>query len=160
LPLAPAPFAPLLLLLVLVPVAAIVGDQVGYLIGKRAGQALFQRADSRLFKRSYVERSRGFFERYGARTILLARFVPVVRTFAPVVAGASGMPYRSFLAYNVVGGVLWGVGVTTLGYLLGGVGLVRDHIEIILVRIVLIVVVSLVPVLVEVLRARRAKLVA
>ncbi len=113
-----------------------------------------------MFKRSYVERSRGFFERYGARTILLARFVPVVRTFAPVVAGASGMPYRSFLAYNVVGGVLWGVGVTTLGYLLGGVGLVRDHIEIILVRIVLIVVVSLVPVLVEVLRARRAKLVA
>lgn len=75
-----APFAPLWLLLVLVPVAAIVGDQVGYLIGKRAGQALFQRADSRLYKRSYVERSRGFFERYGARTILLARFVPVVRT--------------------------------------------------------------------------------
>ena len=150
----PAPFAPLWLLLVLVPVAAIVGDQVGYLIGKRAGQALFQRADSRMFKRSYVERSHGFFERYGARTILLARFVPVVRTFAPVVAGASGMPYRTFLAYNVVGGVIWGVGVTTLGYLLGGVGLVRDHIEIILV---LIVVVSLVPVLVEVLRARRAK---
>jgi len=153
----PAPFAPLWLLLVLVPVAAIVGDQVGYLIGKRAGQALFQRADSRMFKRSYVERSHGFFARYGARTILLARFVPVVRTFAPVVAGASGMPYPTFLAYNVVGGVIWGVGVTTLGYLLGGVDLVRDHIEIILV---LIVVVSLLPVLVEVLRARRAKLVA
>ena len=146
------PFAPLWVLLVLVPLAAVAGDQLGYLIGRRTGPALYRREDSRFFRRAHVERSREFFERYGARTVLLARFVPVVRTVAPVVAGVSGMRYRTFLAWNVVGGILWGAGVVVLGYLLGGVGFVRDHVELILAAIV---VVSLVPVAAQLLSARR-----
>lgn len=148
------PFAPLWVLMVLIPVAAIVGDQVGYLIGHRAGPTLFRRPDSRFFRQEHVRRAHEFFDRHGPRTVVLARFVPVVRTFTPVVAGVSGMRYRTFVAYNVLGGVLWGAGVTLLGYLLGGVALVRDHVEVVLV---LIVAVSLVPVVLEVLRSRRRR---
>lgn len=146
------PFAPLWLLLVLVPVAAIIGDQVGYLIGRRTGPALFSRPDSRLFKQRYVTQAHEFFAKHGPRTVLLARFVPVLRTFVPVLAGISGMSHRRFTTYNVVGGIAWGAGVVTLGHLLGGVAVVRDHVEVILV---LIVAVSLVPVAFELLRARR-----
>ena len=147
------PFAPLWLLLVVTPIAAIVGDQVGYLIGARLGPRVFTGRQSRFFRQSHVDRSQAFFDRYGARTIVLARFVPVVRTFAPVLAGISRMHYRTFVAYNVVGGVLWSCGVLVLGYLLGGVSFVRNNLELILL---LIVVVSLLPVVVELLRARRS----
>nr|WP_305076341.1 VTT domain-containing protein [Quadrisphaera sp. RL12-1S] len=143
---------PLWLALVLVPLAAVLGDQCGYLIGRRLGPAVFKRADARFFKPRYVEDAFAFFEKYGGRAVLLARFVPVVRTFVPVVAGVGRMDYRHFAAWNVLGGVLWGAGVTTLGYLLGGISFVRDNIEVILI---LIVLVSVLPVLVEVLRARR-----
>ncbi|MGQ7294872.1 DedA family protein [Quadrisphaera sp. KR29] len=143
---------PLWLALVLVPLAAVLGDQCGYLIGRRLGPAVFRRQDARFFKPRYVEDAYAFFDRYGGRAVLLARFVPVVRTFVPVVAGVGRMDYRHFVGWNVAGGVLWGAGVTTLGYLLGGIAFVRDNIEVILI---LIVLVSVLPVAVELLRARR-----
>lgn len=145
---------PVWLLAAAVFVAAFAGDQVGYLIGRRAGPKVFSRPDSRFFKREYVDRTYAFFDRYGARTIVIARFVPIVRTFAPVAAGVGAMRYRTFVAYNVVGALLWGVGVSLLGYWLGQVAFVRDYIEPILVGIVAL---SLVPVGAELLRARRAR---
>ena len=108
------------------PLAAIAGDQVGYAIGRRAGPHVFNRPDSRFFQQEYVDKAYSYFERYGARTIVLARFVPIVRTFAPVVAGVSRMRYRTFVAYNVVGGVLWGAGVVLLGYFLGRIEFIAD----------------------------------
>ncbi|NRI69161.1 DedA family protein [Rhodococcus sp. MS16] len=148
----PHPFAPLWLLLLTVPVAAIVGDQLGFLIGRRAGAAVFHRPSARRIGPIQLEQSRRFFDRYGPRTILLARFVPVARTIAPVMAGASGMRYRTFTVYNVIGGIAWGVGVPTLGYLLGGIAFVRAHIEVILI---MIVVISIAPLLINGLRARQ-----
>lgn len=142
---------PLWLALVLVPLAAVLGDQCGYLIGRRLGPAVFRRADARIFKAQYVDDAYAFFDKYGGRAVLLARFVPVVRTFVPVVAGVAKMDYRTFVSWNVIGGVLWGAGVTTLGYLLGGLSFVRDNIEVILI---LIVLVSVLPVAVELLRGR------
>lgn len=135
----------------LIVLAAVVGDQVGYMIGAKAGPRIFHRPDSRFFRQEYVDTAYSYFERYGGRTIVLARFVPIVRTFAPVVAGVSGMRYRTFVTYNVVGGTLWGVGVTTLGYFLGQVDFVAAHIELILIGIVAL---SVVPIAVELLRAR------
>lgn len=146
--------ADLPVLLVLVPIAAIAGDQVGYLIGRKAGPAVFNRPDSRWFRQEYVEKSHDFFERYGARTIILARFVPIVRTFAPVMAGVSRMRYRTFVTFNVVGGVLWGMGVVSLGHALGEVEFVEKNIEFILIGIVGL---SVLPVVFEVLRAYRGR---
>jgi membrane-associated protein len=143
---------PLWLVCLLVAVAAIAGDQVGYLFGRRVGPALFRRPDSRLFKQQNLDRASAFFDKYGARSIVLARFVPVVRTFTPIVAGSTRMHYRTFVLYNVIGGTLWSIGVTALGYFLGQVAFVRDHIELILIGIV---VVSVVPIGIELLRARR-----
>jgi membrane-associated protein len=142
---------PLWLLLVTIPLAAILGDQVGYTIGRTAGPKVFNRPDSRFFQQEYVDKAYGFFEKYGARTIVLARFVPIVRTFAPVVAGVSRMNRRVFTTYNIVGAVLWGAGVTTLGYYLGQVAFVAENVEVILLCIV---AVSVLPIVVEVLRAR------
>jgi membrane-associated protein len=144
--------APLWVLLVTVPLAAIAGNLVGYWIGYRAGPAVFSRPDSRLFKAKNVEKAHAFFERHGARTILLARFVPVVRTFATVMAGASRMNFRVYAIYTVIGGVIWGVGVTLLGYWLGGVDVIKNNIE---VFAVLIVLISFIPIFFEYLRARR-----
>jgi membrane-associated protein len=143
---------PLWLACLLISVAAVAGDQVGYLFGHRFGPAVFSRPDSRLFKQQNLTRARHFFDRYGARSIVLARFVPVVRTFTPIVAGAGAMPYRTFVRFNVVGGVLWSCCVTVLGYYLGQVSLVRANIDLILVAIVAI---SVMPIGVEVLRARK-----
>ena len=144
--------APLWVLLVLIPIAAIAGNLVGYWIGYRAGPAIFNKPDSRLFKAEYVEKAHSFFERYGARTILLARFVPIVRTFATVMAGASRMDFRVYALYSVIGGIVWGAGVTALGHALGGVAFIRDNIELIAL---LIVAISVIPIAVEFLRARR-----
>ncbi len=143
---------PLWLVLLTVPIAAIAGDQVGYLIGKKAGPHVFNKPDSRFFQQEYVDKAYEYFEKYGARTIVLARFVPIVRTFAPVVAGVSKMRYRTFVTYNVIGGVLWGAGVVLLGYWLGQIQFVADNIEPI---ILLIVGISVLPIVLEVLRARR-----
>lgn len=143
---------PLPVLIPLVIAAAIAGDQVGYVIGRTTGPRVFNRPESRLFRREYVDKAYDYFERYGGRTIVLARFVPIVRTFAPVVAGVSQMRYRTFVSYNVIGGVLWGAGVTTLGYFLGQLPFVKDNIELILVGIVAL---SFVPIFVEYYRAGR-----
>jgi membrane-associated protein len=140
-------------LLVTIPVAAIAGDQVGYAIGRRAGPAVFSRPESRFFRQEYVERADHFFARYGARTIVIARFVPIVRTLAPVMAGVARMRYRTFVAYNVIGGIGWGVGVTSLGYFLGQIEFVHANIELILLGIVAL---SVTPAAIELLRARRS----
>jgi len=144
--------APLWVVLLLLPVAAVLGNLVGYWIGRKAGPAVFNKPDSRLFKAEYVDRSQAFFDRNGARTIVLARFVPVVRTFATVMAGASRMDFRRYALYSVIGGVLWAAGVTLLGYWLGQIELVRDHVEVFILGIVAI---SLIPVALEFLRSRR-----
>ncbi|NMO53721.1 DedA family protein [Actinoplanes sp. TBRC 11911] len=145
---------PLWLMCLLVSAAAVAGDQFGYAFGRRFGPSLFRRPDSRLFKQENLTRAGEFFAKYGARSIVLARFVPIVRTFTPIVAGASHMHYRTFLLYNVIGGTAWGCGVTILGYFLGQVTFVKSNIELILVAIVAI---SLIPVAIELLRARRKK---
>ncbi|WP_035800431.1 DedA family protein [Kitasatospora mediocidica] len=144
---------PLWLVCLLVVAAAIAGDQVGYLFGRRVGPSLLRRGNSRLFRQENVEKASAFFERHGPKAIVLARFVPIVRTFVPIVAGVGRMDYRTFVIFNAVGGVLWGGGVTLLGYFLGQVAFVRDHIDLILVAIVLV---SVVPVGFELLRGRRA----
>ncbi|MBT2382739.1 DedA family protein [Streptomyces sp. ISL-11] len=142
---------PLWLVALLVVLAAVLGDQAGYLFGRKVGPALFRRPDSRFFKQENVEKAHEFFEKYGPKSLVLARFVPIIRTFTPIIAGVSRMNYRSFLIFNVIGGCLWGAGVTLLGAALGKVEFVNKHIELILVAIVLI---SVVPVAIELLRAR------
>ncbi|MFG2676243.1 DedA family protein [Streptomyces sp. NPDC048445] len=142
---------PLWLVCVLVALAAVIGDQVGYLFGRKVGPSLFNRPDSRLFKQENVEKAHEFFEKYGPKSLILARFVPVVRTFTPIIAGVSRMNYRSFITFNIIGGVLWGVGVTLLGAVLGKIEFVHKNIEAMLVLIVLI---SVVPIGIEFLRAR------
>jgi membrane-associated protein len=149
---ADSPLWPFPIVLVGVAAAAILGDQVGYVFGRRVGPALFRRPDSRLFKQAHVERSQLYFEEHGPKTILLARFVPIVRTFAPIVAGVGKMNYRVFLTYNVIGGVLWGLGVTSLGYLLGEA---VDIDKYLLPVVFVIILVSVIPVLLEVRKAKR-----
>lgn len=134
-------------------VAAVAGDQVGFAFGRRVGPAIFRRPDSRFFKRENVVRAQAFFDRHGPRTIVLARFVPIVRTFVPVMAGVGEMAYRTFVIYNVLGGLLWAVGVTLLGYGLGEV--VPDIDKYLLPAIAVIVALSVLPVALEVLKARR-----
>ena len=144
--------------LLLVPIAAIVGNLVGYWIGYQAGPAVFNKPDSRLFRQEYVDRSHDFFERYGARTIVLARFVPIVRTLATVMAGASRMRFRTYAIYSVIGGILWGAGVLALGYYLGHIPFVRDTLEPLIEPILIaVVLLSMVPAAVELLRSRRRR---
>jgi len=136
-------------------IAAVAGDQVGYAFGKKVGPSIFRRPNSRLFRQEYVERANRFFEEHGAKTILMARFVPIVRTFAPILAGVGTMRYRTFFAYNVVGGFLWAVGVTLLGYFLGNeIG--ADNIDKYLLPLIgVIILLSLIPPLLEYRRHRR-----
>ncbi|WP_337061225.1 DedA family protein [Kineococcus sp. G2] len=133
-------------------VAAFAGNVLGYEIGRKAGPAVLDRPGSRIFKRQHIERTQSFFATYGARAIILARFVPVVRTFITVAAGAGRMPRRTFFVFSAVGAVLWGTGVTVLGYLLGGIPLIRDNVEI---GLLILVVLCVVPVGLELLNARR-----
>lgn len=133
-------------------VTAITGDQVGYLIGKKVGPAIFAKPKSRLFNPQHVVKANNFFQKYGARTIVIARFVPIVRTFAPVVAGVGDMDYRTFVRYNIVGGLLWGAGLPTLGYFLGQIDTVKHNIEIAIIAIVFI---SILPVIIELVNHRR-----
>ncbi|MEU9116082.1 VTT domain-containing protein [Streptomyces sp. NPDC048483] len=142
---------PLWMVCGLIFLAAVLGDQVGYLFGRKVGPSLFKRPDSRLFKQENVEKAHEFFEKYGPKSLILARFVPIVRTFTPIIAGVSRMNYRSFLTFNLIGGALWGVGVTVMGALLGNIAFVHKHIEMILIAIVLV---SVVPIAIEYLRAR------
>jgi membrane-associated protein len=137
-------------------IAAVLGDQVGYLFGKRVGPSLFRRPNSRLFKQDYVMKADAFFERHGAKTIVLARFVPVVRTFAPILAGVGKMHYRTFVTYNVIGGFLWAVGITSLGALLGNQIGAENIDKYLLPLVALIIVLSVIPAVIEVTRHRRA----
>lgn len=139
------------LVCVAVAAAAILGDQAGYLFGRKVGPSLFRRPDSKLFKQENVEKAHEFFEKHGPKSLILARFVPIVRTFTPIIAGVSRMNYRSFILFNVIGGVAWGVGVTLLGAALGKIDFVHQHIELILVGIVLL---SVIPIVIEFLRGR------
>jgi membrane-associated protein len=135
--------------------AAVIGDQVGYAFGRKVGPSIFRRPNSKLFKQEYVQRADEFFESHGAKTIVLARFVPVVRTFAPILAGVGSMKYRTFLTYNIIGGFLWAVGVTSLGFFLGEqIG--EDNIDKYLLPIIaVIIIISVLPAVIEVLRHRR-----
>jgi len=136
-------------------VAAITGDSVGYAIGWRAGSRLFTRPKSLLFNPRHIERTRAFYARHGAKTIVIARFVPIVRTFAPVVAGIGQMEYRRFLFYNIAGGVGWVTSMTWAGYLLGqAVPNISDHIHIVVGIVILL---SLIPIAVELVRERRRR---
>ncbi|MFF7948629.1 DedA family protein [Streptomyces griseorubiginosus] len=145
---------PLWLVCALIVAAAVLGDQVGYMIGKFFGPRLFSRPNSKLFKQENLEKAHEFMEKFGPKAIVLARFVPIVRTFAPIVAGAGRMKYRTFLTYNLIGGVAWGTGVTLAGYWLGQIDVIKKNVEAILV---LIVLVSVVPILIEYLRERGKK---
>lgn len=140
-------------LLVVAPLAAIAGAQVGYLIGRHVGPPLFDREDSRLFRRSYVTRADHVLERFGeGKAVFLARFVPVVRTFLNPVAGVTGMAQGKFLAWNVAGGLVWTIGIILLGHALGNVEFIAKHLE---VLVLLVVLISVLPILVELLRERR-----
>ncbi|MFB7174342.1 DedA family protein [Streptomyces sp. NPDC056254] len=143
---------PLWLVCTLIVAAAIIGDQVGYMIGKFFGPKLFNRPNSKLFKRENLDKAHEFMDKHGPKAIVLARFVPIIRTFAPMVAGAGSMKYRTFLTYNVIGGIAWGAGVTVAGYWLGQIEFIKTNVEPILVGIVLI---SVIPVVFEVLKARK-----
>ncbi|MFD7511355.1 DedA family protein [Streptomyces sp. NPDC059853] len=144
---------PLWLVCTLIVIAAVLGDQVGYLFGRKVGPALFNRPDSRLFKQENVAKAREFFAKHGPKSLVLARFVPIVRTFTPIIAGVARMHYRTFVLFNVIGGVLWGAGVTLLGAALGQIGFVRTNIEFMLVGIVAL---SVLPIAIEFWRAHRA----
>jgi membrane-associated protein len=143
------------LLVALLMVCAFVGNQVGYFIGRKAGPALFNRPDSRLFKRENVENAHRFFEKHGGMALVLARFVPIVRTFVPVIVGVAGMQRRKFVLFNAIGAVLWAGGVTTLGFILGDrVPWVQENLDVIFIVIVLI---SVVPLIIEFLKGYAAK---
>jgi membrane-associated protein len=135
-------------------IAAVLGDQVGYAFGKKAGPSLFRRENSRIFKQEYVHRTKSFFDHHGPKTIVIARFVPIVRTFAPILAGVGDMPYRVFVRYNVAGAFMWAVGLTTAGYVLGET--IPNIDKYLLPIIAVIIVVSIVPPLLE-MRRRRGK---
>ena len=149
-----AGFLDFLPLVVLVTVAAILGDSTGYWFGANVGTNLFSRKDSRFFKQEYLKRTQRFYEKYGGRAIILARFVPIVRTLAPVLAGVGSMKYSTFLAYNATGGILWGVGMTSLGYFLGSV--IPGSEQYILPLSLIIIFISFLPIFINLLRGRRA----
>ncbi|PQV63618.1 membrane-associated protein [Abditibacterium utsteinense] len=140
------------LLIVLLSLAAIAGDSVGYFIGKKIGKPLFERGDSKFFKRKHLESARVFYEKHGPKTIVLARFVPIVRTFVPTVAGAAGMNYLQFLTYNIGGGLLWIITMSLLGYFFGQV-IPAQHLD----KAVLgIIIVSVVPMIFHAIKEKRA----
>jgi membrane-associated protein len=139
-------------LLILVPLCAIVGDQIGYWIGRKAGQALYNREDSLVFRKRHLQRAHEFYEKYGGKTVILARFVPIIRTFCPPVAGAAEMSYARYLAYDVAGGLLWGGGMILVGYSLGRqVPNISENIHYV---IAVVIFLSLLPPIIGVLRAR------
>lgn len=132
--------------------AAVTGNITGYWIGRKAGPAIFRRPDSRLFRQEYVDRTQHFFDHYGPRAIILARFLPIVRTFITVMAGVGRMDYRTYVVYSTIGGIVWGTGVTLLGYFLGNVPVIANNIEAILIGIVIL---SVVPIFFELFAHKR-----
>lgn len=135
-------------------VAAVLGDFVNFEIGKHFGQKLFSNPNSKIFKQSYLQKTHDYYERYGGRTIIIARFIPIVRTFAPFVGGMGNMNYSQFARYNIVGAVLWVVSFTTLGYFFGQLPFVKEHFSWIMIAII---VFSVVPMVIEIIRHRKDK---
>lgn len=135
-------------------VFAIAGDSVGYAFGKKVGPKIFSREDSFFFHKKHVERTNAFYEKHGKKTIILARFVPIVRTFAPILAGVGQMEYRTFVTYNVIGGVLWSTLLIFLGFILGSV--IPSIDRYLLPIILLIIVLSLVPIIIEWIKQKRS----
>ena len=141
-------------ILLLLTIASVAGDQSGYFLGFRTGSRIFSRPDSRLFKQEYVKRTMEFFERHGGKTLIYAKFVPIVRTFAPFMAGVGKMRYSRFLSFNVFGGIGWVASMTLAGYFLGGVPLIRRNFEKVVLAIVLV---SVLPILLHYVQSRRAR---
>jgi membrane-associated protein len=140
-------------LLLLVPLCAIAGDQIGYWIGRKAGQALYQREDSLVFRKRHLQHAHEFYEKYGGKTVILARFVPIVRTFCPPVAGAAEMTYARYFSYDIAGGVLWGGGMTLVGYFLGRqVPHIDQNIHYVIAAVIFL---SLLPPIIGYLRTRK-----
>jgi len=123
-------------------IAAVLGDSVGYTFGRKLGPRIFSRKDARLFKQEYIQRAQGFYDTHGGKTIIIARFIPIVRTFAPIVAGAGKMNYRKFISFNLIGAFLWAVGLTYAGFFLGGLfesmGLQIDHILLPIIGVIIL----------------------
>ncbi|MBB4969478.1 membrane-associated protein [Saccharothrix violaceirubra] len=145
---------PLWLVCVILTVCAFLGNVVGYWLGHRAGPSLFNKPESKIFKKEYVDKTHEFFDKYGARAIVLARFVPIVRTFITAMAGVGRMDRKSFFTYSAIGGVLWATGMTVLGYFLGQIPFVHENIE---MMAILIVLISVLPIVFEVIKARRER---
>lgn len=140
------------LLSVLLFIAAVIGDTVNYAVGKYIGPKVFEKKDSRIFKKSYLEKTQSFYDKYGAKTIVIARFVPIVRTFAPFLAGVGEMNYSRFIAYNVFGAFIW-VGIFVFaGYLFGEIPVVKNNFTLVIMAII---VLSILPAVIEILRARK-----
>jgi len=139
------------LIIVLLICASMLGDWSGYLIGRRTGPAVFNRPDSRFFKREHLQRTQEFYNKHGGKTIIYAKFVPIVRTFAPFIAGVAQMPYSRFLAFDIFGGIGWVTSMTLAGYFLGGVPVIRANFEKV---VVLIVLMSVLPILLQAARSR------
>jgi membrane-associated protein len=142
------------LVLTLLLIAAILGDAVNYWIGNLLGPKVFNNPDSRIFKQEYLEKTQGFYDKYGSKTIIIARFVPIVRTFAPFVAGIGKMKYSTFLTYNIIGAVLWVLSCTLLGYFFGNIPIVKDNFELAIFGIIGI---SVLPVMIEMWKHRSDK---
>lgn len=140
--------------LITLSIAAVVGDATGYAIGKKAGQTLYSRPDSMFFKKAHLMKAKAFYDKYGGKTIILARFVPIIRTFAPTVAGAAEMPYSKFASFNIIGGISWIFSMTLLGYFLGKTfPEITKRIEAV---IIVVVFISILPAVIEFLRERAA----
>lgn len=141
------------LMVVLLIIAAILGDAVNFMVGKYFGEKLFSNPNSKIFKQSHLQKTQQFYAKHGGKTIIMARFIPIVRTFAPFVAGMGHMSYHHFLAYNVIGGVLWVTIFSYLGYFFGNMDIVKDNLSLVLVAII---VLSILPAIIEIIRHKRA----
>ena len=141
------------LMVVLLIIAAILGDAVNFMVGKYFGEKLFSNPNSKIFKQSHLQKTQQFYAKHGGKTIILARFIPIVRTFAPFVAGMGHMTYHHFLAYNVIGGVLWVTIFSYLGYFFGNLPIVKDNLSLVLIAII---VLSVLPGIIEIIRHKRA----
>lgn len=146
---------PIWLACILISISAVIGDQLGYFIGRKAGPAIFKRPDSKFFSQDNAVRAQNFFVKYGAKAVIFAHFVPIMRTFIPVAAGVGKMKYSYYLRYNIIGALSWGLIVPLLGFFLGSITFISENV--ILVTLVLVAI-SFIPVLLEVIRARKEKL--
>jgi membrane-associated protein len=147
------------LLVILLFIAAVLGDSIGYTFGRRVGRKLFNRPNSRLFKQAYVQKAENFYNEHGGKTIMIARFIPFVRTFAPVIAGTASMNYKTFLAYNVIGAFAWTTSITYLGYFLGTwfTSMGMDIDQVILPVVAVIILISVAPPLYHVLKEKKQR---